>query len=56
MFLQIYYYSYHDKKVDNVYEESKRSYAQKRGLVYVPQNKKGNKIKDSIRYLEVSIL
>ncbi|XP_014218415.1 WD repeat-containing and planar cell polarity effector protein fritz [Copidosoma floridanum] len=45
-------FSYHDKKIDSVYEEGKRSYAQKRGMVYVPQNKKGNKLKDSIKYLE----
>ncbi|XP_008214857.1 WD repeat-containing and planar cell polarity effector protein fritz isoform X1 [Nasonia vitripennis] len=45
-------FCYHDKKIDNVYEESKRSYAQKRGMVYVPQNKKGNKMKDSVKYLE----
>ncbi|KAJ8673486.1 hypothetical protein QAD02_004748 [Eretmocerus hayati] len=44
-------FSYHDKKIDNVYEEGKRSYAQKRGMVYVPFNKKGNKMKDSIKYL-----
>lgn len=45
-------YSYHDKKIENVYEEGKKSYAQKRGMVYTPQNKKGNKMKDSIKYLE----
>lgn len=53
MLIKINFYSYHDKKIDNVYEEGKRSYAQKRGMVYVPQNKKGNKMKDSIKYLEV---
>uniref|UniRef100_A0ABD2WPH6 WD repeat-containing and planar cell polarity effector protein fritz n=1 Tax=Trichogramma kaykai TaxID=54128 RepID=A0ABD2WPH6_9HYME len=45
-------FSYHDKKFENVYEEGKKSYAQMRGMVYVPQNKKGNKLKDNIKYLE----
>ncbi|XP_058803143.1 WD repeat-containing and planar cell polarity effector protein fritz [Phymastichus coffea] len=45
-------FSYHDKKIENVYEEGKMSYAKKRGMVYIPQNKKGNKMKDSIKYLE----
>ncbi|XP_015586643.1 WD repeat-containing and planar cell polarity effector protein fritz isoform X2 [Cephus cinctus] len=45
-------FRYHDKRTDDLYEEGKRSYAQKRGMVCVPQNKKGNKLKDSIKYLE----
>ena len=44
---------YHDKRVDHLHEEAKRSYCQKRGMIYVPTNKKGNKLKDSIKYLEV---
>ena len=56
MKLLIFCFSYHDKKIDNVYKEGKKSYAQKRGMVHVPQNKKGVKLKDSIKYLEVLIL
>lgn len=44
---------YHEKRTDNLYAEGKRSYAKKRGMVCVPQNKKANKLKDSIKYLEV---
>jgi len=36
-----------------MYEEGKRSYCQDRGMIYVPGNKKGNKLKHSIKYLEV---
>jgi len=36
-----------------MYEEGKRSYCQDRGMTYVPGNKKGNKLKHSIKYLEV---
>lgn len=45
-------FRYHDKRVDNTYEEGKRSYCQERGMTYVPENKKGNKLKHSIKYLE----
>ncbi|XP_076682069.1 WD repeat-containing and planar cell polarity effector protein fritz isoform X2 [Andrena cerasifolii] len=45
-------FRYHDKRVDSLHEEGKRSYCQKRGMIYVPTNKKGNKLKDSIKYLE----
>ncbi|KOX77236.1 WD repeat-containing and planar cell polarity effector protein fritz [Melipona quadrifasciata] len=45
-------FRYHDKRVDHLHEEAKRSYCQKRGMIYVPTNKKGNKLKDSIKYLE----
>ncbi|XP_033333987.1 WD repeat-containing and planar cell polarity effector protein fritz isoform X2 [Megalopta genalis] len=45
-------FRYHDKRVDGIHEEGKRSYSQKRGMIYVPTNKKGNKLKDSIKYLE----
>ncbi|XP_076625575.1 WD repeat-containing and planar cell polarity effector protein fritz isoform X2 [Colletes latitarsis] len=45
-------FRYHDKRIDNLHEEGKRSYCQKRGMIYVPTNKKGNKLKDSIKYLE----
>lgn len=45
-------FRYHDKRTDNLYAEGKRSYGKKRGMVCVPQNKKSNKLKDSIRYLE----
>ncbi|XP_031834226.1 WD repeat-containing and planar cell polarity effector protein fritz [Nomia melanderi] len=45
-------FRYHDKRVDSLHEEGKRSYSQKRGMIYVPTNKKGNKLKDSIKYLE----
>lgn len=44
---------YHDKRIDNLHDEGKREYRQKRGMVCVPQNKKGNKLKDAIKYLEV---
>ncbi|KAI4494006.1 hypothetical protein M0802_009382 [Mischocyttarus mexicanus] len=47
-------FRYHDKRIDNVYEEGKRSYSQKRGMTYVPTNKKGNKLKDSIKHLEIT--
>ncbi|XP_066591947.1 WD repeat-containing and planar cell polarity effector protein fritz [Prorops nasuta] len=43
---------YNDKRANTLYEEGKRSYCQKRGMIYVPTNKKGNKLKDSIKYLE----
>ncbi|KAF7413526.1 hypothetical protein HZH68_002015 [Vespula germanica] len=45
-------FRYHDKRIDGIYEEGKRSYSQKRGMTYVPTNKKGNKLKDSIKHLE----
>nr|XP_012141482.1 PREDICTED: WD repeat-containing and planar cell polarity effector protein fritz homolog isoform X2 [Megachile rotundata] len=45
-------FRYHDKRIDSFYEEGKRSYCQKRGMIYVPTNKKGNKLKDCIKYLE----
>ncbi|XP_020291724.1 WD repeat-containing and planar cell polarity effector protein fritz [Pseudomyrmex gracilis] len=45
-------FKYHDKRVDGVYEEGKKSYCQERGMTYVPENKKGNKLKHSIKYLE----
>ncbi|XP_043496759.1 WD repeat-containing and planar cell polarity effector protein fritz isoform X1 [Polistes fuscatus] len=45
-------FRYHDKRIDNIYEEGKRSYSQKRGMTYVPTNKKGNKLKDAIKHLE----
>ncbi|RLU18526.1 hypothetical protein DMN91_008883 [Ooceraea biroi] len=45
-------FKYHDKRVDGTYEEGKRSYCQERGMTYVPENKKGNKLKHSIKYLE----
>ena len=51
--LYYYFFRYHDKRVDHLHEEAKRSYCQKRGMIYVPTNKKGNKLKDSIKYLEV---
>lgn len=46
-------FRYHDKRIDGIYEEGKRSYCQERGMTYVPENKKGNKLKHSIKYLEV---
>lgn len=45
-------FKYHDKRIDGTYEEGKRSYCQERGMTYVPENKKGNKLKHSIKYLE----
>ncbi|XP_046472035.1 WD repeat-containing and planar cell polarity effector protein fritz isoform X1 [Neodiprion pinetum] len=45
-------FRYHDKRTENLYAEGKRSYGKKRGMVCVPQNKKANKLKDSIKYLE----
>ncbi|XP_012232950.2 WD repeat-containing and planar cell polarity effector protein fritz homolog isoform X1 [Linepithema humile] len=45
-------FKYHDKRIDGTYEEGKRSYCQERGMTYVPGNKKGNKLKHSIKYLE----
>ncbi|XP_033222813.1 WD repeat-containing and planar cell polarity effector protein fritz [Belonocnema kinseyi] len=45
-------FRYYDKRVDNLYEEGKRSYCETRGMVYAPQNKKGIKLKDSLKYLE----
>ncbi|KYN42596.1 WD repeat-containing protein C2orf86 like protein [Trachymyrmex septentrionalis] len=46
-------FKYHDKiRIDSTYEEGKRSYCQERGMTYVPENKKGNKLKHSIKYLE----
>ncbi|XP_050595334.1 WD repeat-containing and planar cell polarity effector protein fritz isoform X3 [Bombus affinis] len=45
-------FRYHDKRIDHLHEEAKKSYCQKRGMIYVPTNKKGNKLKDSIKYLE----
>ncbi|GAB1868382.1 WD repeat-containing protein LOC51057-like protein [Camponotus japonicus] len=45
-------FKYHDKRIDGTYEEGKRSYCQERGMIYVPENKKGNKLKYSIKYLE----
>lgn len=45
-------FRYHDKRIDHIHEEGKKSYCQKRGMIYVPTNKKGNKLKDSIKYLE----
>ncbi|CAK9801233.1 WD repeat-containing and planar cell polarity effector protein fritz [Anthophora quadrimaculata] len=45
-------FRYHDKRIDNLHEEGKRSYCQKRDMIYVPTNKKGNKLKDCIKYLE----
>lgn len=50
-----YCYRYHDKKdvTDSPYNESKRSYAEKRGMTWLLQNKRPAKLKDSIRELEV---
>ncbi|KAG7204560.1 hypothetical protein KM043_004984 [Ampulex compressa] len=45
-------FRYHDKRIDNLHEEGKRSYSQMRGMIYVPTNKKGSKLKDSIKYME----
>ncbi|XP_076230946.1 WD repeat-containing and planar cell polarity effector protein fritz isoform X2 [Calliopsis andreniformis] len=45
-------FRYHDKRIDSLHQEGKKSYCQKRGMIYVPTNKKGNKLKDSIKYLE----
>ncbi|KAL0112775.1 hypothetical protein PUN28_012206 [Cardiocondyla obscurior] len=45
-------FKYHDKRTDGTYEEGKRSYCQERSMVYIPENKKGNKLKHSIKYLE----
>lgn len=48
-------FRYHEKRIDGLYEEGKRAYCQKRGMVSVLQNKKGNKLKDGIKYLEVIV-
>ncbi|PSN33632.1 hypothetical protein C0J52_14255, partial [Blattella germanica] len=47
-------FRYHEKKdvTDSPYNESKRSYAEKRGMTWLLQNKRPNKLKDSIRELE----
>ncbi|XP_051174546.1 WD repeat-containing and planar cell polarity effector protein fritz [Leptopilina boulardi] len=45
-------FRYYDKRIENVYAEGKRSYCEKRGMIYTPQNKKGIKLKDSLKYLE----
>lgn len=50
----IYFFRYYDKRIDGIYDEGKRSYCQKRDIIYNPQNKKGNKLKDGLKYLEVS--
>lgn len=49
----LFFFRYHDKRIDGTYEEGKRSYCQERGMTYVPENKKGNKLRHSIKYLEV---
>ncbi|XP_044021196.1 WD repeat-containing and planar cell polarity effector protein fritz isoform X2 [Aphidius gifuensis] len=45
-------FRYYDKRIDGIYDEAKRSYCQKRDIIYNPQNKKGNKLKDGLKYLE----
>lgn len=45
-------FRYYDKRIENVYAEGKRSYCEKRGMIYTPQNKRGIKLKDSLKYLE----
>ncbi|KAK0095293.1 hypothetical protein PV326_008759 [Microctonus aethiopoides] len=45
-------FRYHEKRFDNIYNESKRTYSQERGMLYMPQNRKGNKLKEKIKYLE----
>ena len=50
------FFRYYDKRVNSLYEEGKRSYCEKRGMIYTPQNKKGIKLKDSLKYLEVRVL
>jgi len=50
-----FFYRYHDKKDVTVspYNESKRSYAEKRGMTWLLHNKRPAKLKDSVRELEV---
>ncbi|XP_012271982.1 WD repeat-containing and planar cell polarity effector protein fritz isoform X2 [Orussus abietinus] len=45
-------FRYHEKRINSLYEEGKRLYCQKRSMVFTPQNKKGNRLKDAIKYLE----
>lgn len=49
------FFRYHEKKevTDSPYNESKRSYAEKRGMTWLLQNKRPTKLRDSIRELEV---
>jgi hypothetical protein len=53
--MDIFFYRYHEKKevTDSPYNESKRSYAEKRGMTWLLQNKRPTKLKESIRELEV---
>ncbi|KDR08346.1 WD repeat-containing and planar cell polarity effector protein fritz [Zootermopsis nevadensis] len=47
-------FRYHEKKdvTDSPYNESKRSYAEKRGMTWLLQNKRPTKLKDCVRDLE----
>ncbi|XP_032668445.1 WD repeat-containing and planar cell polarity effector protein fritz [Odontomachus brunneus] len=45
-------FKYHDKRISGTYQEGKRSYCEKRDMIYVPVNKKGNRLKDYMKYLE----
>ncbi|EFN89810.1 WD repeat-containing protein LOC51057-like protein [Harpegnathos saltator] len=45
-------FKYHDKRINSTHQEGKRSYCEKRDMIYVPVNKKGNRLKDYIKYLE----
>jgi hypothetical protein len=49
------FYRYHEKKdvTDSPHSESKRSYAETRGMTWLLQNKRPTKLKDSVRILEV---
>lgn len=45
-------FKYHDKRISDVHKEGKKSYCEKREMTCVPVNKKGNRLKDCIKYLE----
>ncbi|XP_014483964.1 PREDICTED: WD repeat-containing and planar cell polarity effector protein fritz isoform X2 [Dinoponera quadriceps] len=45
-------FKYHDKRINGTHQEGKRSYCEKRDMIYVPVNKKGSRLKDYIKYLE----
>nr|CAD7570477.1 unnamed protein product [Timema californicum] len=49
---------YHEKKdnTDSPYTEGKRTYAEKRGMTWVPPNKRPNKLKESIKELEEQLV
>nr|CAD7399465.1 unnamed protein product [Timema cristinae] len=51
-------FRYHEKKdnTDSPYTEGKRTYAEKRGMTWVPPNKRPNKLKESIKELEEQLV